>query len=68
MAGNAYSTLAALAAFTFLALAVTSCASSEHVAAQAAEAPAPAYKGNGVAEFHDSHIGGDALRERLPGD
>jgi hypothetical protein len=66
MAGNAYSTLAALAAFTFLALAVTSCASSEHVAAQA-EPLAPAYKGNGVAEFHDSHIGGDALRERLPG-
>jgi hypothetical protein len=56
---------AALAALAFLAMAMTSCASSEHPVA--AQDVSPAYKGNGVSEFHDAHIGGDALRERLPG-
>ena len=66
MAGHVFSGFAALAALTFLAMAVASCASSEHTNVATADAAAT-YKGNGVAEFHDAHIGGDALRERLPG-
>lgn len=63
MSQNAFSTLAVLAALTFLAMAVTACASSEQPLQQAHD---PVFKGNGVAEFHDANIGGDALRERLP--
>ena len=63
MSQNAFSAIAIVAALTFLAMALAACASSEqpHVTARD-----PVYKGNGVAEFHEAHIGEDALRERLP--
>lgn len=62
MSQNAFSMLAVLAALTFLAMAVTACASSE----QPRVAHDPYYKGNGVAEFHDARIGEDSLRGELP--
>lgn len=64
MAGHAFSGLAALAALAFLALALSACAGSTPHTETAAHAPT--YKGNGVPEFHEAHIGSDALRERLP--
>jgi hypothetical protein len=48
-------------ALAFLGLALTACASTEQPAQHA-----PFYKGNGVAEFHEASIGGDALRGELP--
>ena len=48
-------------ALAFLGLALTACASTE----QRAPHP-PFYKGNGIAEFHQASIGGDALRGELP--
>jgi hypothetical protein len=65
MSQNAFSMLAVVAALTFLAMALTACASSEHPQRVAHD---PYYKGNGVAEFHAARIGNDALRERLPGE
>jgi hypothetical protein len=60
MAQHAFSSLAALAALAFLVMALMGCASSEQPQHNAL------YKGNGIAEFHEAHIGEDALRERLP--
>lgn len=65
MSQNAFSAIAFMAALTFLAMAMTACASSEQPVQQAHD---PYYKGNGVTEFHGAQIGGDALRERLPGE
>lgn len=54
---------AGIAALAFTLMALSACASTEQVApaaaADAVEAPA---------EFHDAHIGGDALRDRLGGE
>lgn len=63
MSQNAFSMLAVLAALTFLAMAITACASSEQSMQRAHDAY---YKGNGVAEFHGARIGEDALRGELP--
>jgi len=63
MSQNAFSMLAVVAALTFLAMAMTACASSEQVEHAA---NGPYYKGNGVAEFHDARIGEDSLRGELP--
>ena len=62
MSQSAFSTLAVIAALTFLAMALTACVSSEHALAQHDRY----YKGNGVAEFHDAHVGADSLRGELP--
>ena len=63
MSQNAFSMLAVVAALTFLAMALTACASSER---PQHASYGPYYKGNGVAEFHDARIGEDALRGELP--
>jgi len=65
MSQHAFSAIAFVAALTFLAMALTACAGSEQRAVTQRD---PYYKGNGVAEFHEAHIGEDALRERLPGE
>ena len=68
MSQNAFSTLAVLAALTFLAMAMTACASSEQPTAvtagpvQIAAVELPP----GDPEFHGARIGRDALRSRLP--
>ena len=69
MSQNAFSAIAVLAALTFLAMALSACASSEHSTANAepvqiaAPEPPP-----GQPEFHGAPIGRDALRSRLPGE
>ncbi len=67
MSQHAFSTMALAAALAFLAMALSACASSEQAIVQtgpveiaAVEPPA------GLPEFHGAHIGGDALRSRLP--
>ena len=67
MSQNAFSTLAVIAALTFLAMALTACASSEQptvntetVQLAAVELPP------GVPEFHGARIGNDSLRGELP--
>lgn len=67
MSQNAFSTFAVLAALTFLAMAVTACASSEQTAAtpepvQIAAVDLPP----GLPEFHGARIGSDSLRGELP--
>lgn len=61
MSQNAFSAIAVLAALTFLAMALTACASSEQPVERHA-----LYKGNGVTEFHGANVGDDALRGELP--
>jgi hypothetical protein len=63
MSQSAFSTLAVIAALTFLAMALTACVSSEQHAVARHD---PVYKGNGVAEFHDAQLGADSLRGELP--
>lgn len=65
MSQNAFSAIAVIAALTFLAMALTACASSEQPVPAVHD---PYYKGSGVAEFHDADIGDDALRGELPGE
>lgn len=67
MSQNAFSTLAVIAALTFLAMAMTACASSEQPTAntepvQIAAVDLPP----GVPEFHGARIGNDSLRGELP--
>lgn len=67
MSQNAFSTLAVIAALTFLAMAMTACASSEQPTAntepvQIAAVDLPP----GVPEFHGARIGDDSLRGELP--
>lgn len=64
MSQQSFSGMAMLAALTFLIMAIVGCASSEQPHASAARDPA--YKGNGVSEFHSAAIGDDALRGGLP--
>ena len=68
MSQNAFSTLAVLAALTFLAMAMTACVSSEQPAAVNAEPMqiAAVALPPGVPEFHGASIGTDALRGELP--
>jgi hypothetical protein len=65
MASQQFAGLAVLVALTFLIMAMSGCASPAQeplapiVAADPIDAPV---------EFHDAHIGGDALRDRLGGE
>jgi hypothetical protein len=56
MASQQFAGLAVLVALAFLVMAMSGCASTEQVAVATIHAPR---------EFHDAHIGGDALRDRL---
>ncbi len=59
MAGQGYSSIAALVVAAFLLMALAACASTEQRAEPVAYEP-------GAAEFHDADIGDDTLRSRLP--
>jgi hypothetical protein len=67
MSQNAFSMLAVIAALTFLTMALTACASSEHVTTAAEPVQLAAVElPPGVPEFHGAHIGDDSLRGELP--
>ena len=67
MSQNAFSTLAVIAALTFLAMALTACASSEQPTANAEPLQIAAVElPPGVPEFHGARIGRDFLRGELP--
>jgi hypothetical protein len=67
MSQSAFSTIAVLAALTFLAMALSACVSSEQVAATAEPIQlAAAELPPGVSEFHGARIGADSLRGELP--
>lgn len=67
MSQNVFSTLAFLAALTFLAMALSACASSIQPIPQLKSLEASAIEtAPGVPEFHGAAIGGDALRGELP--
>jgi hypothetical protein len=67
MSQNAFSTLAVLAALTFLAMAMSACASSEQPTANTEPMQLAAVElPPGVPEFHGASIGNDSLRGELP--
>ena len=67
MSQNAFSTLAVIAALTFLAMAMTACASSEQPTASTEPMQIAALElPPGVPEFHGARIGNDSLRGELP--
>jgi hypothetical protein len=68
MSQNAFSTIAMLAALTFLAMALSGCAGSERFAATAPGPGniAPIDEPAGLPEFHGAQIGADSLRGELP--
>ena len=67
MSQNAFSTLAVIAALTFLAMALTACASSEQPTANTETVQLAAVElPPGVPEFHGARIGNDSLRGELP--
>ena len=53
--------VATIIALTFMAVALSACATKEQPVQQAA-----VYEGNGTPEFHQASIGSDALRGELP--
>lgn len=67
MSQNVFSAVAFVAALTFLAMALSACASSVQPTAQAEPAEVAVVEPPaGVPEFHGAKIGGDALRGELP--
>jgi hypothetical protein len=60
MTSQSFAGLAGIVALTFLVMALHGCASPAQVSANAHVSQPTA-----TPEFHDAHIGGDALRERL---
>ena len=67
MSQNAFSTLAVIAALTFLAMALTACVSSEQPTANIETVQLAAVElPPGVPEFHGARIGNDSLRGELP--
>lgn len=69
MSQSAFSTIAAIAALTFLAMAVTACANSERITVAEAVAGNVAVieeEPSGLPEFHGAKIGNDSLRGELP--
>lgn len=67
MAQQQFAGLAVIIALAFMALALASCASSEHGTAESFGPViiAPTEPEAGTPEFHDAAIGGDALRSRI---
>lgn len=68
MGQNSISFLAVLAALTFLALALASCASPAQMTEIEEIQVAVLVEPPSTPEFHGARIGGDALRSRLPGE
>ncbi len=68
MSQGSFSAIAALAALAFLAMALSACASSAPAAQSGEDRTAAIETPQGLPEFHGAHIGGDALRSRLPGE
>jgi hypothetical protein len=67
MSQHAFSTIAFVAALTFLAMALGACASSEHAVARAEPVQlASIEEPSGLPEFHGARIGRDSLRGELP--
>lgn len=65
MGNQAITSLAALIALAFIAIAVAGCSTPEQVRAEPADI-APVAGAPGTAEFHGASIGRDALRSRVP--
>jgi hypothetical protein len=67
MAQQSFAGIAVLIALTFAVMALHGCASSEQqVASYGPAVIAPLEAETSTPEFHGAHIGGDALRSRVP--